>query len=452
MKALDDRRFRLGFAVVALFTVLAGDAWRYSLSWYGFGVIAIVLSVIGVLLLVRNRDSWRISRLPYPLLAFLALATVSVAWSFYPGATLLGLFVTYLTVIIGLTLAVILSWHDVLLVLGRTLRIIIGLSLLFELVVSVILRSPLLPFWPSPGIDYSNLPDKIPKLLFWSRNELFVDGGKIQGIVGNSSLLAQAALLGLIVFGIQLAARSVGRAGWVWLAVALVAIGLTRSATIFLAIAALLVVTLAVVLVRRARTPRERAGTYGGIVAVVVVLVAGAIASQRVILSLLGKNSELTGRTEIWQHVIHTWLERPAFGWGWISYWVPWAYPFTDKKLLYVEAGGVQVLHAHDAWLDVLFQLGVVGLVVFAALVLSTLWRSWQLAVDRSFTGPKDSGSYSWLSLLPLLVLVAQLIQSIAESRILVEGGWLLLILWAVKTKWDRSVPELLEGRPRRAG
>jgi len=238
----------------------------------------------------------------------------------------------------------------------------------------------------------------------------------------------------------------------VWLAVALVAIGLTRSATIFLAIAALLVVTLAVVLVRRARTPRERAGTYGGIVAVVVVLAAGAIASQRVILSLLGKNSELTGRTEIWQHVIHTWLERPAFGWGWISYWVPWAYPFTDKKLLYVEAGGVQVLHAHDAWLDVLFQLGVVGLVVFAALVLSTLWRSWQLAVDRSFTGPKDSGSYSWLSLLPLLVLVAQLIQSIAESRILVEGGWLLLILWAVKTKWDRSVPELLEGRPRRAG
>jgi hypothetical protein len=37
--------------------------------------------------------------------------------------------------------------------------------------------------------------------------------------------------------------------------------------------------------------------------------------------------------------------------------------------------------------------------------------------------------------MLPLLVLGAQLVQSIAESRILVEGGWILLVLFAVKTK-----------------
>ena len=446
MAILDSRGFRLGFATLTIFSTIASDFWRDLTTWYGYGTVVLVIVVSTILLLVRNRKTIRLSRLPYPLIAFLALAIASIAWSAYRPESILAAVTQTLTSLAAVVIAALLSWAELLRVLGWAFRLILGLSFVFEFIVSAFIRHPIYPVWVVPDD-----PAHPAKLLYWSRNLLF-EGGKIQGIVGNSSLLAQAALLGLIVFGIQLAARSVGRAGWVWLAVALVTIGLTRSATIFLAITALLVVTLAVVLVRRARTPRARAGTYGGIVAVAVVLIAGAVASQRIILSLLGKNSELTGRTEIWQHVIHTWSERPAFGWGWISYWVPWAYPFTDKKLLYVEAGGVQVLHAHDAWLDVLFQLGVVGLIVFAALVLSTLWRSWQLAVDRSFTGPTDRGSYSWLSLLPLLVLVAQLIQSIAESRILVEGGWLLLILWAVKTKWDRSVPELLEGRPRRAG
>jgi len=73
--------------------------------------------------------------------------------------------------------------------------------------------------------------------------------------------------------------------------------------------------------------------------------------------------------------------------------------------------------------------------VVFGALVLATLVRSWLIAVDRVVTSPRDPGSHIWLSLLPLLVLTAQLVQSIAESRILLEGGLMLLVIWAVKTK-----------------
>jgi hypothetical protein len=37
--------------------------------------------------------------------------------------------------------------------------------------------------------------------------------------------------------------------------------------------------------------------------------------------------------------------------------------------------------------------------------------------------------------MLPLLVLTAELVQSLAESRLLIEGGWILLIIFAVKTK-----------------
>ena len=95
MHVLDRRAFRLGFAVVALVTALAGEAIRYAISWWGFIAVAVVITGFAIVLLYRERDRWRLAELPYPLLAFLALATVSVTWSFYPGATLLGLGATW---------------------------------------------------------------------------------------------------------------------------------------------------------------------------------------------------------------------------------------------------------------------------------------------------------------------------------------------------------------------
>jgi hypothetical protein len=434
MKALDDRRFRMGFAVVALFTVLAGDAWRYSISWYGFGVVAAGVTTVAVLLIVHERARWRVGTLPYPLLAFLALATLSLAWSFYPGATLLGLLVTSMAIAVGLALAVSLPWADLLVALGRTLRIILGLSLLFELVVSIVVRAPILPFWPSPGVDYDNLPAKIPKLLYWSRNELFAPDGKIQGVVGNSSLLGFVALLALIVFGIQFAAKTVTRAtGIVSVVVAALVIYLTRSATITIALVVLAAVVAAVLLLRRFEEKRGR--IWAGILALVAAGVAVMIAFPNQLLALVGKSSDLTHRVDIWAAVINLAQERPVFGWGWVSYWVPWVAPFDTLA----SNSGVRQLHAHNAWLDIWLQLGIVGLVVFGALVLSTLVRAFIYATSRPASFPGEQHRYTWEALLPLLIIVALLVQSVAESRLIVEYGIVLLTLIAVRTKREPS-------------
>jgi O-antigen ligase len=96
---------------------------------------------------------------------------------------------------------------------------------------------------------------------------------------------------------------------------------------------------------------------------------------------------------------------------------------------------GVRQLNAHDAWIDVWFQLGVVGLVVFAALVLTTLARSWSFAVVRPQSSASGPSPYTAESLLPLLVLTGLLVQSFAESRLLVEFGMFFLVVMAVKTK-----------------
>jgi len=126
---IRNRVFLRVYAVVALFTLLAGDAWRYSITWYGFGVLAIAITVVAVLLLVDARDRWRIASLPLPLLGFVGLAVLSLIWSQYRGGTALGLFTTLITIVTGLALAIAFTRVQLLAALGTALRLILALSL-----------------------------------------------------------------------------------------------------------------------------------------------------------------------------------------------------------------------------------------------------------------------------------------------------------------------------------
>jgi O-antigen ligase len=415
-----------GFSTLVIFTLLAGDAWRDSISWWGFGVLAVLLVAGSVILLLRLRPRVPWKKLPKTLALFMLLCVISITWSFYPGATALGVLVQWCTTLVALFLALCLSWEELLRALGSALRWILGLSLLFEFVVAAFVRNPILPFWT----DYSG---HIPQAFYWSRALLFRDG-QIQGILGNSNLLSMAALLALIVFGVQYADRTVRR-GWgvAWIVIAIVTLALTRSSTVIVA-TVFTAVVLVFALWTRAARPERRLPIYLSMVAVTGAAVVSAITFSGPLLQLLGKSDSLTGRTGIWQTVITLAEQRPAFGWGWVSYWAPWVEPF--KQLAVIK--GVTYLQAHDAWLDVWLQLGILGLIVFATLVLSTFWRTWFFAVDRPRTSLAERTPFSAITLLPLLILAALLAQSAAESRMLVEGGWMLLVVISVKTKLAR--------------
>lgn len=414
------------FAVLLLFTLFAGDFWRNLISWPGYFVLAGLLAAGSVVFVVRMRPGFRWRKTPKTLVGFLALALVSLAWSDYPGATALGLVAQFATSAAAVFLALCLSWRALLTALANAFRWILGLSLLFELIVAVVVRHPILPLTPAQPIPAGHLP----AAFYWSRDLLF-RGGQIQGIVGNSNLLAMVALLSLVVFGIQLADRTIRRGtALTWLVVSVVTFALTRSSTVFVA-TLFTAVVLAFALWTRRAGPDRRAPVYLTFAALAVVVVVTVVVFASRIPALLGKSEDLTGRLTIWNSVIHLAQERPAFGWGWVSYWAPWVEPFKNLA----ERGGVVYLQAHNAWLDVWLQLGIVGLVIFALLIVSTLWRAWFQAVDRPRLGVGDHLPYTALTLLPLLLLAALLAQSLAESRILIEGGWTLLVLIAVKTK-----------------
>jgi O-antigen ligase len=80
---------------------------------------------------------------------------------------------------------------------------------------------------------------------------------------------------------------------------------------------------------------------------------------------------------------------------------------------------------AHNAYLDVLVQLGVIGLALFLAMLLQGFIRNWRVAVRH--TSP--------LYLYPLFILLVILGQSLTESRLIIEISWVLLVLVLVKSR-----------------
>jgi len=463
MSAVQSRLVIRLFATFVWFTVLAGQFWRNLGGWWGFGAIAVIVVVGSVIGLSTQRAAarnaaanppttddrptdrdvargrtyraalapplnWR--KFPKTVTAFLLLAVLSIAWSYYPGASALGIALQLATTLAALFLAVTLTWPELLRTLAGALRWVLALSLVFELFVAVVIRGAVLPFF----VDYGT--SHVPSAFYWSKG-LLLAGGPIEGIVANRNLLGFVALLAVIVFTVQLRTRTVKRnAGLVWLGLAVGMLLLTRSATVTLSLVAVVAALIFALWARRLHDEHRRPLYVVAAASVLAVAAALALFSSQ-LFALLGRSDDLTGRFDIWASVTQLALERPVFGWGWVSYWVPWVEPFNDLAV----RKGVTYLQAHNAWLDVWLQLGIIGVILFAALVFSTLWRAWFLAVDRPRLGVKDTEPFAVSALLPLLLLVALIAQSVAESRLLVESGWVILIVLAIVTKRQQHAP-----------
>ena len=89
-------------------------------------------------------------------------------------------------------------------------------------------------------------------------------------------------------------------------------------------------------------------------------------------LGLIGKDPTLTGRTDIWSAVIELIYEKPVLGWGYRAMWVP-----TDLVTMWVDkkCGDWGVPSAHNAFLEVTLELGLLGLTALLPMILLAFWR-----------------------------------------------------------------------------
>lgn len=126
--------------------------------------------------------------------------------------------------------------------------------------------------------------------------------------------------------------------------------------------------------------------------------------------SSLGRDDTLTGRTEVWAAVIPAMKQQPLLGYGFGSFW-------TDaRRELY------EIPTAHNGYLDILLEQGVVGLCFYAIWLLSCV-RQLHLALKSE---------HDWASL-AICFLIIGLLYNITESALnsLTEHMTAVVVLFA---------------------
>ena len=95
------------------------------------------------------------------------------------------------------------------------------------------------------------------------------------------------------------------------------------------------------------------------------------------LLGALGKDTTLTGRTDLWFFGLRALAEQPFLGYGFDTYWQDSSF-YGGKQLR--ASVGWEAPHIHNSWLQVALDLGLVGLFLFAAVFVRSVMTSVRLA------------------------------------------------------------------------
>lgn len=413
-------------ASVGVFTLMAGDSVRYSIGWFGWGALLIAVLAMSIFLTVKGGVKATLQEIKWPLWLLLGWMALSIIWSAYPAVSSLAVFSQFATTAFAIFLVAQFSWRHLLRVFTNVVRFILGASLIFEFIAAAIVRGPISPIFK----NYSG--DKPPaEAFYWTQGNLF-DGERIQGIVGNSNLLAFVGMLGVVIFSVEYAI--IGTKRWISAICILASIStiwLAKSAGIGFAMTAIIVAAIVSIAAEgKDRDTRHKyyrvAWAFAGTVAVLVAFFRAEV------FEFFGKSPDMTGRSGIWKLVLGLIEKRPVAGWGWTGHWMPGVEPYEGLVVI----RNVPYYQAHNAYLDVTMQLGFIGAIIFALLLLITFVKLWRLAVRHTVA------LYLW----PILVFMGLLVWSLTESRMLIEIGWTLLMVFAIKVNEPQ---EMLEPRGR---
>ncbi|WP_164233552.1 O-antigen ligase family protein [Microbacterium hydrocarbonoxydans] len=420
-----------GYIILVLVATFAHSAVYNLLGELGAAATLLIFVLatlaIGIPLLAQRRPQpfpWR--RLPWAAIAYTVLALISVAWSQWRGTTLVTWVLLATVTVNALFVVQVLTWHEIVRALSSAFKWILGLSLALELWVALVVRGPILP-------NFFRRPEgEVDPQWYWVRGNL-LDGGRIQGIVGNANVLAIISLFAIITFGVLFATRARWRVTLaLWMLLAAYFLFRASSATAYVCAAAAAVVLVVALLMRRTTKPGGRTRLYALFIGGTVLAVVAFWLLQKPLFALLGRDADLTGRSDkIWEKVLGRWAEHPVLGNGFASPWIP-ADPAFDG---WIVDHGITVFHAHNMWFDVMMQLGIVGLLLVAIAFLSLLWRSWFFAVDRPRWDLKADRDYSPITLLPSLFTIVLLVQGLTESTPIMLWGWMLLVMLSFKIK-----------------
>lgn len=384
------------------------------IGWPGLmAVLTTLLVAMSASFLSRwSQHEWR-GLLPLSLLGFVGWASISILWSEYQWATLGGLAYLGAFTLIALHIALTRDTIQIVRSTGDVLRAVLGASLVLEVFAGVLIDMPI-PFLAIDG--------RIAEL------------GPITGLAVTRNELGLLAIVGGITFATEWRTRSVSPLTSALSApLALLTIALTQSSIVYLAAALALVAACVLYFVRRVRPERRQAWQFS-LLAIAGVSATIAWLARSWLIDRLNGGGELDYRLAVWRQIIGLMNRSSVEGWGWIGRWMPDLPPFLAIR----TPASRLPLSASNAFVDVWFQLGFVGLAIFIGMLGLAFVRSWLLA------GRRRSVVYAW----PAVVLVSLLALAPVESTILIDFGWLVFVICCVKASQELSWRNALRPPP----
>jgi exopolysaccharide production protein ExoQ len=297
------------------------------------------------------------------LIGFVILAPLSILWSISPSDTL-GRFMSFLTLLLVCFAFALGGWHERRFqnVVRPLLTALLGASL----IVGVI--SPDLVLEKGGGISLE---------------------GAWHGLTAQKNEFGQIAGFGVLLWlNPWLARQSRGITVLAGAGVSVACLLLSRSSTSMFATA--LAASLMLILLRS--SPAMRRYTPHVVVLFALLTTVYVLAVLNVVpgltfllepvMSLTGKDSTFSSRTLIWQVIRDHIAQSPYIGTGYGAYWIgplPQSPSYIFLSVMYLYP-----TESHNGYLDIMNDLGILGVSLLVGFIVSFLRQAWQLMkVDR---------------------------------------------------------------------
>lgn len=105
----------------------------------------------------------------------------------------------------------------------------------------------------------------------------------------------------------------------------------------------------------------------------VAVSAVAIVLNLDAVLSLFGRDSTLTGRTEIWKILMLSALKRPLYGFGYDAFWAGHTSEGMNAFIAVYGKTGFMGSYAHSGYLATLLEEGAIGLLLILALIVRGL-------------------------------------------------------------------------------
>lgn len=338
----------------------------------------------GFMLLGRPRSVAAVLGRTWPLLLLLLLLAASTLWTFLPDKVTMN--VVHNLGVVMVTLCAALYYRHQPDTLPRDIGMVLGLNMAAH-VLAVLLA-------PAYAIDWQ------------ARWQGLTVHPNTLGALGFTTLWANAAALALPrrdprwLMRWQLAAALLGLAA---------TLGADSVTSKMAALASVLLVLALRLLTRRRAGLRVYLALAAG---AATLLLAGKLIASTVeldwLFKLLGRDSKLTGRDEVWRDAYRAIGERPLLGWG-----------FDDHAYL-IASAGMPYSSYHNGMLDLAVNGGV-----SAVMLLSLLFLNWVLShLRRDLLAPRCAG------FAPAFVL-PYILHNMTEASYVAPRGqmWVLLLV-----------------------